>query len=210
MKPELFFDTLRGSPLFGGKLTQGVVDTLNTIIGTYYEEYAHAADPEHLAYIMATAYHESFSFKYNPEWNPPREGFAKTNAGAIRHVAELRMAGKISRNYALPNKEGKCFYGRGWVQVTHEWNYRTIGRRIGLDLVSDPDLLLERVPAAKALVIGSVEGLYTGKKLSDFDTSDDLIDAYNARKVINGLDKADKIKGDYEIFHNAVICSTDA
>lgn len=204
MSPELFYNTLRESTLFGGKLTPGVVDTLQVITDTYYAEYLPAGDPEHLAYILTTAYHESFSFRHNPEWKPIREGYAKTNAAAIRHVAELRMSGVISTNYALPNKEGKSFYGRGWVQTTHERNYRVMGNRIGLDLVSDPDLLLERIPAAKALVIGSVEGLYTGKKLSDYDMPDLMLDAYNARRVINGLDKAEKIEGNYEIFHLAV------
>jgi len=204
MRPDLFYDTLRNSPLFGGKLAEGVVDTLRIITDTYYAEYLPTRDPEHLAYILATAYHESFSFRHNPDWKPIREGYAKTNAAAIRHVAELRMTGAISKNYALPNRDGKSFYGRGWVQTTHERNYLVMGKRIGLDLVSDPDLLLQPGPAAKALVIGSVEGLYTGKILSDYDTPDGMLDAFNVRRVINGLDKAEKIKGDYEIFHLAV------
>lgn len=206
MNPEKFWEGLR-KDLFGGKLTQGVVDTVNSIVDTYYMEYAVKGDPEHLAYILATAYHESYSPAKNPDWLPIREGFAKTNAGAIAAVTKLHKAGKIRVNYALPSPNGHSYYGRGHVQITWPDNYKKIGNLIGVDLYNFPDLALHRDVSAKALVIGSVEGIYTGRKLSDFDLSNGLLDAYNARRVINGLDKAEKINKDYDKAHRAILAA---
>lgn len=204
MRPDIFYSTLAESKLFGTSLKQGVVDTLNIISDTYYAFYAPTADPDHLAYLYATAYHESYHAALNPQWAPVREGFARTNAGAIAAVARLRMEGKISENYALPQENGKSYYGRGWVQITWPQNYRRMGARLNLPLYDNPDLLLDPKVAAKALVVGSVEGLYTGKKLSDFDNIDGSFQAYNARRVINGKDKAEKIKDHYEVFLRAI------
>lgn len=206
MNPEKFWEGLR-KDLFGGKLTQGVVDTVNSIVDTYYMEYAVKGDPEHLAYILATAYHESYHPTKNPDWLPVREGFTKTNAGAIAAVTKLHKDGKISRNYALPQPNGHSYYGRGHVQITWPDNYKKIGDLIGVDLYNFPDLALHRDVSAKALVFGSVEGIYTGRKLSDFDLANGLLDAYNARRVINGLDKAEKINKDYDKAHKAILAA---
>jgi len=43
------------------------------------------------------------------------------------------------------------FYGRGFVQLTWERNYRTTGQALGLDLVRHPDLALDPQHAARIL-----------------------------------------------------------
>lgn len=186
-------------------MTQGVVDTVNIIVDTYYAEYIKKGDPDHLAYILATAYHESYHATLNPEWLPVREGFAKSNAGAIAAVTKLYKDKKISRNYAIPQSNGNSYYGRGFVQITHPDNYKKAGDLIGVNIYDFPDLALDRGVAAKLLVVGSVEGIYTGKSLFDYDLKDGLFDAYNARRVINGLDKAAKIDRDYERIYGAIL-----
>lgn len=194
-----FFDKVRSS-LFGGSLTQGVVDTLNAITEEYFK---HGTDLRELAYLYATAYHESFSSTKNPEWKPVREGFTQTNQGAINAVTSIYNRGIISKNYALPDSEGKSWYGRGLVQITFKDNYLRLGKRIGEDLVTDPDKTLELGVAVKLLVIGSLEGLYTGRKLSDYitPTSTDFV---NARRVINGTDRAELVAGYAEKFYTAL------
>lgn len=209
MNPEIFYGIIREN-LFRGKLTQGVVDTLGSIVDTYYAHYMPTADPEHLAYILATAYHESYHRSKNPDWNPVREGFAKSNEAAIAVVTKMYEQGRINHNYSLPHTNGRSYYGRGHVQCTWPENYRKMGRLLNMPLYENPDLMLDPIVSAKALVIGSVEGVYTGRKLSDYDTPDDMLDAFNARRVINGLDKAEKIKGDYEIFHFAINSAINA
>lgn len=189
-------------------MTQGVVDTINIITDTYYAEAGGNAVPEHLAYVLATAYHESHHRSLNPNWNPVREGFSNTNAGAIATVTMRFNQGRISTNYAKVQPNGKSYYGRGFVQITWPDNYRRMGHRLGIDLYGNPDLALERGTAARLLVVGMIEGLYTKRKLSDYGSHD--FDAYNARRIINGLDKAELIKGYYETFNLAIAGSIHA
>lgn len=47
--------------------------------------------------------------------------------------------------------EGYKYRGRGYVQITGKSNYTTLGKKIGVDLASNPDLLLDRKIGAKAL-----------------------------------------------------------
>nr|XP_023918686.1 basic endochitinase C-like [Quercus suber] len=48
--------------------------------------------------------------------------------------------------YCTPSKEwpctpGKQYYGRGPIQLTHNYNYGAIGKAIGVDLLKNPDLV---------------------------------------------------------------------
>lgn len=48
---------------------------------------------------------------------------------------------------------GWWFYGRGFIQTTHDYNYAKVRDRTGVDVVASPDLLLEPELAAHALCI---------------------------------------------------------
>lgn len=126
-----------------------------------------------LAYMLATAWHES-------RLRPVRETFAKTDA-----QARLNLAGK---EYAQ-DINGRAYYGRGLVQLTWLENYEKFKKLLKKDLVNNPDLALETDTAAQILVYGMVNGLFTGKKLSDYITNASA-DYYNARRVVNHLDRA--------------------
>ena len=201
MNKAAFFDSVRHS-LFGGKLRQGQVDTINEILAMCYEREVY--DLRKIAYILATAYHEAYSAKYNPEFAPVREGFAKTDEEAYNHVVRLYKAGKIKRNYAKRNSKGYSYYGRGWVQITHEDNYKRLGDEYKIDLVNNPDLALSRPVAALLLVEGMVRGFFTGLKLGAYIT-DSNTDLLGSRKTVNGQDKASLIAGYAMKFYEAMI-----
>ncbi|HPC34408.1 MAG TPA: hypothetical protein PLP73_02000, partial [Candidatus Absconditabacterales bacterium] len=97
------------------------------------------------------------------------------------------------------------YYGRGFVQLTHKYNYEKFTKIIKnknlqfkdnsgkymaereLNLVQHPDSILKSNDlAAFILVYGMKEGLFTGKKLSDF-INEDKADFYNARSIVNGM-----------------------
>jgi putative chitinase len=95
------------------------------------------------------------------------------------------------------------------VQLTWEENYAK-----GEDILRDkyahpaceihqyPDKLLEE-PEASALILfdGSVYGWFTGASLQQyFSKAKGIEDPVNARRVINGTDKADLIAGYYWAF----------
>jgi hypothetical protein len=50
-----------------------------------------------------------------------------------------------------PYSGGPQFFGRGYIQLTHDYNYRAAGIALGVDLESNPDLALEPDVAARIL-----------------------------------------------------------
>lgn len=48
---------------------------------------------------------------------------------------------------------GADYAGRGFIQLTHDYNYRAVGQEIGVDLVRNPDLAMDPHVAAQAFAI---------------------------------------------------------
>lgn len=171
--------------LAGGALTQSQVDGINAILSA---PEARGWDRRWLAYALATAWHETGGVM-----QPVREGFADSDAAAIRAVTRLFEQGRISRNYALRDEAtGQSYYGRGLVQLTHKANYAKAGAALDLPLDLQPDLALEPDVSAAILLRGMAEGWFTGKKLGNY-FGVVLDDPVSARRIVNGLDKADLI-----------------
>ncbi|MGB3084981.1 MAG: hypothetical protein WBB21_09705, partial [Saprospiraceae bacterium] len=62
----------------------------------------------------------------------------------------------------------------------------------GVDLINEPERAKDPALAYHIAMQGMTDGWFTGKKLSNY-FFDNTADYVNARKIINGLDKADKI-----------------
>lgn len=161
-----FYSKIRES-LFSGKLTQSQVDGINFILNEFNPD----ADIRFVAYVLATAYHETWQ--------------------TMKPIEEVGKGRKRAYGEPDPNT-GKVYYGRGFVQLTWMNNYATVGHKIGVDLVGNPDAALQLDIAAKILASGMTLGLFTGKKLSDYFTSG-FSNWINARRIVNGLDKAEQI-----------------
>ena len=130
-----------------------------------FEKYGDG-DANKLAYILATAWHES----------------------RLKPIKEIRA--KYGKTKALQDKYWHTgYYGRGFVQLTWKRNYAEMSRIIGVDLVNNPDKALEVPISAKILVYGMLKGTFTGKALADY-INNRQVDFYTARKIVNGLDKA--------------------
>jgi putative chitinase len=196
-----FYSSVRES-LFNGKLKQGVVDTLNSILASC-DKFG-VTNLRQQAYVMATAKHEAYHPIYNPNFDPVREGYSKTNAGAIKAVTRLYTDKVISKNYALPQSNGLSYYGRGLVQITHPGNYKALGKRLRIPLYENPDLALQRDHAADILVVGMKEGIFTGRKLSTY-FNENIVDNLNARRIINGIDQQERIAAVAVKFYAALI-----
>lgn len=84
------------------------------------------------------------------------------------------------------------YYGRGYVQLTWERNYRVYSGILGIDLVSNPDRAMEPAIACFILVHGFKHGVFTGKAITDY-IRQGKTDFIGARRCINGTDKAGKI-----------------
>ena len=133
-------------------------------------------DPYHIAYIYATAWHEC----------------------KMRSVREKRARKGTNLRKLQDRYWHTGYYGRGPAQLTWRPNYERMSRYLkGIDLVTDPDKALERDIGAAILVLGMKYGLFTGKRLSDY-TYEDTFDPVEARRIVNGLDKANLIAKYYD------------
>lgn len=92
----------------------------------------------------------------------------------------------------LRSKKYYPYVGMGYVQLTWRENYEKAGRKLGVDFVANPKLLLESRYAAPILVIGMKEGWFTGKRLDQYITLSKS-DFTGARRIVNGTDKAAEI-----------------
>lgn len=172
-------------PLFGGRMTQVQVDGCEAILAA-----VKSLPLSHQAYLLATAFHETDQtmqpiFEYGA-----KKYFDKYNAGTS-------IGARLGNTQP---GDGYLFRGRGYVQITGRANYAKAGAKLGLDLIADPDAALRQSVAARIMVLGSTEGWFTGKKLSDYLPGD----FRGARRVINGLDKADMIAGYARVFQGAL------
>lgn len=154
-----------------GPLSQKEVDGINALLAEM--EGRGWDDRRWWAYVLATAWHET--------------------AATMQPIAEYGRG----KGYAYGKPDpvtGQAYFGRGFVQLTWKENYAKLGKKLGIDLVGNPDLAMKPEPAAEIMCLGMAEGLFTGKGLPDyFDADND--DPINARRIVNGTDKAKLIAG---------------
>jgi len=174
-----FYNAVR--PLFGGRLNQHQVDGMKRIV-EYGEEWGY--DPNDLAYILSTAKHETGGWMTPIREGAHRFGPDYTDASAKRAVASIHAKGIISTNYALPaGPYGQSYYGRGLVQITWYDNYQKFARILGVPLDENPDLALEWDHALDIMFLGMRDGVFTGKKLKEYDFPAQF---KQARVIVNG------------------------
>lgn len=186
MDREIFYDKVRAAP-FGGRLPQTAFDAIEEIL-----RQGAGLPAEHLAYILATAYHES-----GHDMVSKRENLTYTSAARIRQVWPSRFATAAAAqpyvrnpeklaNFVYGNRDdlGNIHKGDGWkyrgaglVQITGRANFRKFG------LEDNPEGALTLVVAVSILIQGMTKGMFTGKKLSDYNLPASF---RSARAIVNG------------------------
>jgi putative chitinase len=187
---KFFFDTVR-KDLFGGNLTQSQVDGMNYELAVWelhFEESNPRDGTNWLAYCLATFFHET-----------------------ARTMQPIEEYGKGSgKSYGKPaGPHNQCYYGRGPVQLTWEDNYKK-GKQylkerynIECDLHKEPHRMLEDEVGTLVSYDGMIYGWYTGVGLPKYFNAT-VEDPVNARRIVNGTDKADTIAGYYRKFKSAL------
>lgn len=188
MNKDIFFTEIK--PLFGGRLMQSQVDGLNAVLDA---NETYRIGNKQFAYILATIYHET-GIVQNKQlirtFQPVEEmgkGKGRVYGSKIKHSGE---------DYDLPDK---IYYGRGHTQNTWFEIYEkltVLAKKQGhdWDFLNRPELLLQMQPSLWATFTAMQIGLYTGRKLSDYINTQKC-DYVNARRIINGTDKAELIAG---------------
>lgn len=127
-------------------------------------------DKGQITYILATAYNDSGLI-------PRKEIRAPVGTKAREIQDEYWLTG---------------YYGRGFTTLKLKEKYSEFGTRLKLALVSNPDLALESVNAAKILVYGMKNGTFNGSKISDF-IMEDVRNFQAARKTVQNQENANEV-----------------
>jgi hypothetical protein len=172
---KVFFDAIR--PMFGVSLTLAQFDRIEAILEGLRER---KVPIRYAAYILATALHESDRFRAMVEYADGKAYEGRKSLGNTQ------------------KGDGPRFRGRGFVQITGRRNYRDWGKRLGVDLIKEPHLASSIPVAVKILIDGMLLGTFTGVSLKDFTTYREM------RRVVNGMDRADKIAGYAVDFEDAL------
>ena len=91
-------------------------------------------DPTELAMFMAQMSHESGSFRYAEE---------------IHDGSDYEGSSILGNNQP---GDGKRYKGRGYIQLTGRWNYGHYGKKVGADLINNPQLAADPDVAAAVAV----------------------------------------------------------
>jgi hypothetical protein len=138
-----------------------------------------------IAYVFATAEHESHFGRFMMELADGSDYEGRADLGNTQ-----------------PG-DGTRFKGRGFVQITGRRNYRIWGQKLGIDLLSSPEKASIPEVAVKILVRGMRDGNFTNFSLSDFFSPGER-DFFNARKIVNGWNRADLIEQMAQAYFKAI------
>lgn len=191
MQRSVFYAALRrrDSGVFGTSLSQSQVNALEAML----DEGGRRGTPlRHLAYVMASAYHEvgsslqpvSENLNYSAErirqvW-PSRFASVAAARPYARNPQKLanRVYGGRLGNGPEASGDGWRFRGRGYIQITGRENYRKFG------VETTPDKALEPQTAIRIMFDGMTAGSFTGKRLSNY-LDGQSADYVNARAIVN-------------------------
>jgi hypothetical protein len=165
--------------LLGGTKRTGLIDLIGFLNGDQ-----DVVDVRWGAYMLATVKHECAE-----TWQPIEEYGKGSGKDYGNDVTVTDADGK---------KHTNKYYGRGYVQLTWQDKYKSLGAALGLgdDLMIHPEKALEKDTAYKIMSYGMRNGSFTTAKhkLADY-ISGKKLDYRHARRIINGLDQANLIKG---------------
>ena len=198
---KINFDKIR--PVFGGKLTQPQVDGIKAIIAGWNRWAGGFIDNRQmLAYVLATT-----TWETGRTMQPVKETGTASNplpsdATVTARLDKAFAAGKLTWVKTPYWRDG--WFGRGLVQLTHETNYdgklrEAVLLAFKVDIHKDRDAVLRMDIAVFILVWGMINGVFTGRKLSNYIDDKDEPDAEDkrefvaARRIINGTDRANEI-----------------
>lgn len=193
---RVFYDRIRSQ--FGGRLTQSQVEGMDRVLNTWEAQYQVRTPIPQLAYIFGTQFWETGRTMQpvheigTPAYFTKRYGIEGDNPALARRLGNTSPG------------DGAKYPGRGDVQLTGKGNYQKATdklRKLGwaIDLVAQPDLVLDPAISTAIMFEGMEEGWFTGRTLDqtidpriDGDERSDFI---SGRGIINGKDKADTIAG---------------
>ncbi|KTT21019.1 hypothetical protein SB14R_21735 [Pseudomonas oryzihabitans] len=169
-----------------------LIESLNS----YYRSTPHKANIYEVAYMLATARHETYHYLSQEFFSKKPEvgslSYFNKYDPVLAETAQLRN--RAIENGNKEQGDGYKYRGRGCVHLTWKKNYIRASERLKVDFVKDPDLAAEFEYSVPIMIWGMSDGIFTGKKLRDY-INKNTIDFEGARKIINGSDQKALIAG---------------
>lgn len=147
----------------------------------------------HVAYMLGTVQHETAG-TYDPiqEFGGP-DYFVK--------LYSPKGNAKLAKQLGNRNDQDAIDYcGMGFVQITGRANYVRFGKRLGIALAENPRMATIDYVAMAIMCEGMVYGLFTGLSFAKMDGDGGKAPYTQYRRIINGVDKADRI-ATYSVEH---------
>ena len=180
-----FFNALRtrSSVLFGSSLTTPQVMGVDALLDAGKDLPLH-----HMANVLANVHRETGGGMYPVKETvlPNHNDRLPSDAEVKRRLERAWSSGQLQRAGVKTPYWRDGAFGRGQIQITHEKNYA----KFGITNYSDA---LKRDVSARIAVEGMRDGMFTGKKLSDYDFPSALNNPprTNPRRIVNGPDGTD-------------------
>jgi hypothetical protein len=197
MNEEAFFAAIR--PAFGNRLSQPQVDGMRAILDA--ARAAKVTNAHHVANILGQVRRETGGYMspiketvmpYHKDKNP-------SDATVIARLDRAWATGKLGKVKKPYWRTGE--FGRGQIQLTHAENREKFG-------IKNPDDLLQLDVSARVAVVGMRDGVFRGRKLSDYDfpAALDAVPNNNPRRIVNGKDGSDaEVAKFHRQFHVALV-----
>jgi hypothetical protein len=206
MNREAFYAALRGSALFPHGLSEEQVRGCEALLNSCMRN--KISNLHHVANIFANVHHETGAYML-PIKETVYASHKDKNPSDATVKARLEAAwkaGKLSWVKTPYWRDGA--FGRGPIQITHWSNYDKMGKRLGVDIRRNPSLALDPDIGADIAVVGMSEGMFTTKKLSDYQFPASLKNPPDThpRRIVNGKDGTDdKISAHHPMFYAALV-----
>ncbi len=165
---------------------------------SYFKNQKKIISLQQLAYISATIKHETLN-----TFEPVEEAYYLTDTKRKKYyenkydpiLADTLQRRETAKKYGNTRLgDGVKYHGRGYIQITWQINYKKMKDYFKVDLINFPDLAMNPELSAHIALYGFEDGTFTTVKLNKY-INKDKTDYFNAREVINGLNKAELIKG---------------
>lgn len=222
---QLFFGRIRDR-VFDGSMTQTQVTGINAILDEWFSR-PNLTDTRQLAYILATPMIETGG-RFEPiveSLNYSVDGlksqFSRSRISAADCERLGRKPGRPAKQEEIGNiiyggnfgrqnlgntiaGDGYKFRGRGLSQITGRRLYQWASEVEHVDFVANPDLFTTDIRySAAAIVVGMTDGIFTGRKLSEY-INGEKCDFLNARRTVNAMDRAADIAAFAAKFNDAL------
>ena len=194
---KTFFAALRArnSGLFVTSLTTPQVQGIEALLDA-----GRALPLHHMANVLAQVHHETGGGMYPIKETvfPHHKNKNPSDAEVIRRLDRAFAGGKLPWVKSAYWRGGA--FGRGQLQITHDYNYDKFG------ITNFADALNLDV-SARIAVEGMRDGMFTCKKLADYDFPSALDNPprTNPRRIVNGVDGSDdKVQAHHMAFAAAL------